>query len=126
MDRLDKDAKPAEILRSLDDVSERMARILDEDTPRWRHASPRARMKKVNYNQLPFAESFATFKQQRADLIARLEKLPEAWERHALVYVPYYKTEVRFTVRVLAWGMADHEQGHCDQMEETAAALRKT
>ena len=168
MDRLDKDAKPAEILRSLADVSERIeavgkrlsaaklkaspepgawspneilwhvratadvhgeriARILDEDTPRWRHASPRARMKKVNYNQLPFAESFAAFKQQRADLIGRLKKLsPTAWDRAALVYVPYYKTEVRFAVRVLAWGMADHELGHCDQIEEVAAASSKS
>jgi hypothetical protein len=168
MDRLDRDAKPAAILRSLADVTDRIevvgkrlsaaklkappepgawspneilwhiratadeygehvARILDEDKPRWRHVSPRARMKKVHYNELPFAESFAAFKQQRADLIALLKKLPpKAWERLALVHVPYNNSEWRLTIHERVRGMAAHEQGHCTQMEETAAALSKS
>lgn len=122
---------PNEILwhiRATADVhGEHLARILDEDEPRWRHVSPRARMKKVHYDQLPFAESFAAFAQQRADLIALLKKLPpKAWERLALVYVPYYKSEWRLTLHMLVRGMADHEQGHCTQMEKVAAALSKS
>ncbi len=67
---------PNEILwhiRATTDVyGEQIGRILDEDQPRWRHVSPRAGMKKARYDQLPFAESFAAFAQQRADLVALL------------------------------------------------------
>lgn len=119
---------PNEILwhiRATADVhGEHIRRILDEDEPRWRHVSPRARMKKARYDQLPFAESFAAFAQQRGDLVALLGSVgPEAWERVALVFVPYYKSEWRLSLQPLVWGMADHEEGHCRQMEAVAGAL---
>jgi hypothetical protein len=67
---------PNEILwhvRAVADVyGEHIPRILNEDAPRWRHVSPRARMKKSRYDQLPFAESFTAFEQQRTDLLALL------------------------------------------------------
>ena len=119
---------PNEILwhiRATADVhGEHITRILDEDTPRWRHVSPRARMKKSRYDELPFAESLAAFGRQRTDLVARLKRIePDAWQRVALVYVPYYQREWRFTLHTLVWGMSDHEEGHCAQLEDVAAAL---
>jgi hypothetical protein len=119
---------PNEILwhiRATADVhGEHITRILDEDAPRWRHVSPRARMKKSRYDELPFAESLAAFAQQRTDLVARLKRIdPDAWQRVALVYVPYYRREWRLTLHTLVWGMSDHEEGHCAQMEKVATAL---
>jgi hypothetical protein len=118
---------PNEILwhiRATGDVhGEHIARILDEDVPRWRHVSPRARMKKARYYELPFAESLRGFAEQRAGLVARLEGALEAWERVALVFVPHRKSEWRLTLRTLVWGMVDHEEGHCRQMEGVAAEL---
>lgn len=110
-------------IRATADVhGEHLARILDEDEPRWRHVSPRARMKKTRYYELPFAESLAGFAQQRKELVARLKGVPpEAWERVALVFVPYYKSEWRLTLHTLVWGMVDHEEGHCRQTEGAAA-----
>ncbi len=121
---------PNEILwhiRATADVyGEHVTRILNEDQPRWRHVSPRARMKKSRYDQLPFADSFAAFAQQRADLVALLASIePGAWQRLALVFVPYYQREWRLTLQVRVWGMAHHEQGHCAQMEKVAAALNQ-
>ena len=121
---------PNEILwhiRAVADVyGEHINRILNEDTPRWRHVSPRARMKKSRYHELPFAESLAAFAQQRAELLALLEGIaPEAWQRIAIVQVPYNQREPewRLTLHERVWGMANHEEVHCAQMEEVAAAL---
>ena len=120
---------PDEILwhiRATADVhSEHIMRTLNENEPRWRHVSPRARMKKSRYDQMPFAKSFTAFKEQRSALVALLEGVgAEAWERVAIVRVPYNDSEWRPTVRELASGMVDHEAGHCVQMEAVAAALR--
>lgn len=117
---------PNEILwhiRAVADVyGEHVSRILNEDTPRWRHVSPRARMKKVRYDQVPFAESCAAFAQQRADLLALLGSVaPEAWQRIALVRAG--EREWRLTLHERVWGMANHEEVHCAQMEQVAAAL---
>jgi hypothetical protein len=123
---------PNEILwhiRAVAEVhGEHATRILNEDIPRWRHVSPRARMKKARYDQLPFAESLAAFAQQRADLVALLESIaPEAWRRIALVHVPHNKRqpEWRLPLRALIWGMTDHEEGHCAQMESVAEGLNQ-
>jgi hypothetical protein len=105
---------------SADVYGEHIARMLDEDEPRWRHVSPRARMKKVRYNELPFAESFAAFTRQRAELVALLGSIaPEAWQRVALVQVE--KRETRLTLHARVHGMVQHEQVHCAQVEELAA-----
>jgi len=122
---------PNEILwhiRAVADVyGEHITRIMNEDMPRWRHVSPRARMKKARYDQLPFAESFAAFAQQRADLLALLESIaPEAWQRIALVRVPHHESEWRLMLHERVWGMANHEEGHCAQMEQVAAALSQS
>jgi hypothetical protein len=119
---------PNEILwhiRATADVyGEHIDRILNEDEPAWRHVSPRARMKKSRYDEMPFEESFAAFKRQRAELVALLGSVPvEAWERFAVVRVE--KRESPLTLRERVWGMANHEGIHCAQMEDVAAALRK-
>lgn len=116
---------PNEILwhiRATADVyGEHIARILNEDTPHWRHVSPRARMKTVRYDQLPFAASFAAFARQRTELLALLGGIaPEAWQRNALVRVG--ERESRLTLQERVSGMANHERVHCAQMEEMAAS----
>lgn len=110
-------------IRATADVyGEHISRILKEDEPSWRHVSPRARMKKARYDQLPFAESLAAFARQRTDLLTALESIPpEAWERIALVRVD--QREWRLTLRERVSGMANHEKIHCAQMEEVAMAL---
>lgn len=117
---------PNEILWHLRAVAEvygeHIARIMNEDQPRWRHVSPRARMRKARYDQQPFAESFATFARQRTDLLTLLGSIaPEAWQRVALVRVG--EREWRLTLQERVWGMANHEEVHCAQMEEVATAL---
>jgi len=110
-------------IRATADVyGEHIARILNEDQPRWRHVSPRARMKKSRYDRLPFAESFAAFASQRASLIALLESIPaEAWQRSALIRVEDRESQLTLHERV--WGFAQHEEIHCIQVEEAAASF---
>jgi len=122
---------PNEILwhiRATADVyDEHIRRIIREDEPRWRHVSPRARMKKARYDQLPFAESFAAFSRQRTELLALLGSIaPDAWQRFALVRVPSKAEDWRLTLHERVWGMASHEEIHCTQMEDVAEALRQT
>lgn len=114
-------------IRAVADVyGEHVTRILNEDAPRWRHVSPRARMKKARYDQMPFSESFAAFARQRAELVSLLGSLPpEAWQRVALVKVEHRgRQESPLTLLERVWRMANHEEIHCAQMEEVAAALR--
>ncbi|MGE5595992.1 MAG: DinB family protein [Hyphomicrobiales bacterium] len=112
-------------IRAQSDVyGEHIARILGEESPSWRHVSPRARMKKARYDRLPFAESFAAFERQRAELLARFSALPpEAWQRVALVRLP--GRESRLTLHERVWGMARHKEIHCRQADAAVAALTK-
>lgn len=117
---------PNEVLwhiRATADVHDgHIRRILDEDEPRWRHVSPRARMKKVRYHELPFADSLEALEEQRRALVAELQELPpEAWQRLAIVKVE--QKEWRLTLHRHVWGYAEHEAGHCVQLEGLAAAL---
>ncbi len=92
---------------------EHIQRILDEDTPRWRHVSPRARMKKSRYDLVPFADSLAAFEQQRTALLALLrEAPPQAWERPALVRLDKQR-ERTLTLHERIRGMVNHEEVHC-------------
>jgi len=104
-------------LRACADVyGEQVARIVEEDQPRWRHVSPRARMKRTRYDELPFADSFAAFQQQRIELVERLEQLPpQAWQRFAFVRTEKGEAPVSLLQRLS--GMAQHEAVHCDQFE---------
>lgn len=105
-----------------DVYGEHVRRILDEDTPRWRHVSPRARMRKARYDQLPFAESAAAFALQRTGLLARLMSIPaEAWHRFAIVRVD--DRQQRLTLEERIRGMARHEEIHCAQLDAVASML---
>lgn len=120
---------PNEILwhiRAQADVyGEHITRILNKDEQRWRHVSPRARMKKARYDLLPFAESFADFAQQRSELVALLGNLqPGSWERVAVVRVE--QREWRLTLVERVRGIAKHEEIHCAQLEQVSAALSHT
>lgn len=117
---------PNEILwhvrASADVYGEYIARILSEETPRWRHVSPRARMKKARYDELPFADSLAAFVRQRTELVTLLAGLPpEAWQRTALVRVD--RREGPLTLHERVWGMANHEQVHCAQLDRLVSLL---
>jgi len=122
---------PNEILwhiRATGEVHEKhIRRIVSEDTPAWRHVSPRAQMKKSRYDQIPYADSYAAFAQQRAELLALLQALgPDAWKRSALVKVDHKPGEpLRLTLHAFAWGMANHEGGHCFEFERAASTIRQ-
>ena len=94
-------------------------RILEEDSPTWRHVSPRSEMKKARYDALPFAESLAGFRAQRIALVERLAALePAAWQRFAIVRVPWMKENWRLTLHERVAGMVEHEHIHCAEMEQ--------
>ena len=109
-------------IRATADVhGEHIARILDEDEPRWRHVSPRARMKKSRYDQMQFEESAHALAEQRSELIARLSgRPPAAWERFARVWVAHRESEWRLTLRAQVWGMVSHEEVHCRELDAIA------
>jgi len=111
-------------IRATADVyGEHIARILDEDEPSWRHISPRARMKKARYDEVPFAESFTAFRRQRKELLSRLGSIePSAWQRFARIRVR--DRDSKSTLHERVWRMAEHEEIHCVQMERTAETLR--
>jgi hypothetical protein len=118
---------PNEILwhirASADVYGEHIERILAEEAPSWRHVSPRARMKKARYDQVPFADSLAAFTQQRAGLVAMLEGLPaNAWQRFAIVRAD--KRERRLTLQERVAGMVHHEEIHCREFEHAVGKLR--
>ena len=91
-------------------------RMLTEDHPTWRHLSPRTWMRKTDYADQPFHESFAIFVKERQELLALLAELPQAdWSRSANVIQRGKDREQ--TVFLRARQMAMHEEGHCEQIE---------
>ncbi|MEZ4661883.1 MAG: DinB family protein [Caldilineaceae bacterium] len=93
-----------------------MRTMLNEDTPRFRHLSPRTWLRKTSYPELPFYESFAAFTQARAELLALLRNLSLTdWSRAAIV--KQNGKERTQTVFTRARQMAMHEEAHCAQIE---------
>jgi hypothetical protein len=98
--------------------------IVEEDRPTRRGISPRTWMKKTNYTDLDFRESFAAFSAQRADLLHVLEELtPEDWSRTALIK-SYGSMTNEHSALFFADGLARHERVHVKQIEQVAAAIR--
>jgi hypothetical protein len=98
-------------------------RILAEDTPTWKGMSPRAWLKKTDYQEWEFAPAFVAFKQQRANLLAVLDPLPrEGWERTASVIGMVGETYERSARYYAAW-MAGHERAHWKHIARISAAL---
>jgi hypothetical protein len=96
-----------------------IARMLADDTPTIRYASPRTGMKKTDHAAHEFQPFLRAFARQRTDLVKTLDALTSAqWLRTATftgtkpVWTP--------TVFDLARGIAGHEHSHFEQIAATA------
>ena len=101
--------------------------MLDEDVPTLRDTSPRGWIKRTNYLELTFAESWAAFVAQRAALLARLHPLSaKDWARTAILKAS--RPMPTPTVLLYAQKLATHEHHHIDQFARIArvVATRRT
>jgi hypothetical protein len=97
--------------------------MIDEDVPTLRDTSPRGWIKRTNYLELTFAESWSAFVAQRNDLLARLEPLSvKDWARTAILKAS--RPMPTPTVLLYAQKLATHEHHHLDQFVRIAAAVR--
>jgi hypothetical protein len=101
-------------LRGCADVwSETIRAMLREDNPTLVLRAPREWVRKKGYNRLDFNSSFQVFKTERDDLLRVLSALPlVSWERGGLVGGRWH------TVFSQARRLAEHEQVHCQQIED--------
>jgi DinB superfamily len=109
-------------LRACADVwGESIVRILKHDIPTFRYVSPRTWIRKTNYLDLDFKASFLAFRKQRKGLLKILQSLrQEDWLRRANVKAA---TKLRDeTVLSYAQRLADHEAGHCEQIDRVLRA----
>ena len=110
-------------LRCCADVwGESIRKILQQDKPAFRYVSPRGWIKKTNYLELEFKASFPAFSTQREDLLKTLRALPaQDWMRRGNVRAGAKVREE--TILSYAQRLADHESGHCEQIERVLRAL---
>lgn len=98
--------------------------MLTQDRPTFRYISPRTWIRKTNYADLEFAVSFRAYKDQREELLRVLQTLPhEGWLRGASVKAATTLREE--TVLSYAERMAQHEAGHCEQIERILGVTPK-
>ena len=109
-------------LRSCADVWGRyMITIVADDHPTFRAINPRTWIKRTNYQELDFAESFQAFGTQRAELLRFLAALPEdAWLRRATVTGGGRPRE-RSLLDYARW-LANHERTHVRQIDRLVTA----
>jgi hypothetical protein len=87
--------------------------MLTQANPALRYISPRSYIKKTNYLELPFPESFLAYKKQRNELLNILKDLSiKDWSRSAII------KERRETVFSYTLYLTQHETAHCEQIEE--------
>ena len=87
--------------------------MLAQDKPTLPYRHPRQWIKKTNYPDLLFYESFQAFRTQRKNLLNVLNNLSfEDWSRAAMI------KHREHTVFSQARRMALHEGVHCQQIEE--------
>ena len=87
--------------------------MLTQDTPTLPYRHPRQWIKKTNYPNLLFDESFQAFRMQRRNLLNVLKNLSyEDWSRAAMI------KHREHTVFSQTRRMALHEDVHCQQIEE--------
>jgi hypothetical protein len=112
-------------LRACHDVlGGNVLRILAEDHPSWQGMSPRAYLKKTDYQQWEFEPAFAVFAQQRAELLNVLDGLPPAnWERTAHV-IGMLRETYEYSARYYANWMAGHERRHLKTLPRIIAAAK--
>ena len=100
-------------LRSCTDVwGDQIEKMIEKDKQTLPYRHPRQWIKKTNYRELPFQESFQAFKMQRRKLLGELKDLSfEDWSRGATIKGREHTifTQVR--------RMAKHEYEHCWQIE---------
>lgn len=98
------------------------ARILADDGPTIRYASPRTGMEKTGYEAQDFQTFLRGFARQRADLVKTLAALDLAdWSRRAT----FTGTSPGWTQTVfdVARGLVTHEEAHFEQIEAAAHAV---
>ena len=100
-------------LRSCADVwGDQIDKMIAKDNQKLPYAHPRQWIKKTNYRELPFNESFQAYKAQRRKLLKMLKELSfEDWERRATIKGREH------TVFTHVRRMARHEDVHCDEIE---------
>ncbi len=100
-------------LRACADVwGDSIAAMLAEENPKVSYRHPRQWIKKTDYPQLRFQESFQAFVTQRKKLLKVLKPLAFAdWSRAAIIQGREH------TVFTQARRMATHESMHCEQIE---------
>ena len=87
--------------------------MLTQEHPTLRYISPRSYIKKTNYLELAFPESFQAYKKQRSELLDRLKNIPiKDWSRSAIIRD---RPESVFSYTLY---LTQHETAHCEQIEE--------
>ena len=87
--------------------------MLTQVNPTLRYISPRTYIKKTNYLELAFPESFQAYNKQRHELLERLKDLSlQEWSRSATI------KDRPETVFSYALYLTQHETAHCEQIEE--------
>ncbi len=101
-------------LRASADVREKFIHsMLTQDHPTLRYISPRSYVRKTNYPDLAFHESFRAYKKQRNELLKRLGDLSiEDWSRTAII------KERPETVFGYTRYLTEHESAHCEHIEK--------
>jgi hypothetical protein len=101
-------------LRASADVRGRFIQsMLTQENPKLRYVSPRTYIKKTNYLELAFPESFQGYKKQRNELLHTLKDLSITdWSRFAIIKD---RSETVFSYTLY---LTQHETAHCDQIEE--------
>jgi len=101
-------------LRASADVREKFIHVLlTQNHPTLRYISPRSYIRKTNYLELPFSESFPVYKKQRKELLKTLGALSiQDWSRSAVIK-ERYETVFNYVLY-----LTQHETAHCEQIEE--------
>jgi uncharacterized damage-inducible protein DinB len=82
-----------------------------------RYESPRGWIRKTNYLDIPFAESFAAYRAHRSAWLTWLEALSAAdWDRGALI------RDRPETIASYVRYLTEHETAHCQQIEDLLRA----
>ena len=91
--------------------------MLTQDNPTQRYVSPRASMKKPMYADQDFSVALESFAKERHKLVLTLSNLDAAgWARRG-TFTGTSPRGRNQTVLSYAERLANHEQGHLDQIE---------
>lgn len=98
--------------------------MLLKDHPTLRYVSPRGWMTKSGYCELPYEISLKAYEKQRDELISSLRSLKaNEWNRGATFTGTTRGKEQ--TIKDYVRRIVEHEQVHCQQLEEWVQAMTK-